>query len=118
MSILGQKAIIRRRYNGAVDWEASADGRPTLGATTDTNGLGTIQPPKGDVLEMLDLGERASSARRVLTTMELRTTSQHTEIPADRVVVGSVVYEVVHVDEWDAVLPHYEATIVRERETA
>ncbi len=114
MTILGQEPIIRRRHDGTGTW--GTDGRHSKSATTDVAGTGSIQPPSGNTLAMLDLGERARFARRVFTALELRTSDQHTEVPADLVVIDSVVYKVVHVNRWRQILPHYEATIVRVRE--
>ncbi len=114
MTILGEAAIIRRRHDGTGSW--GTDGRHTKSGTTDTAGVGSFQPPSGETLAMLDLGERARFARRLFTSLELRTTDQHTQVPADLVVVNSVVYKVVHVDPWSQVLPHFDATIVRVNE--
>lgn len=114
MSILGAEPLTRRRY-AAGAW--GSDGTFTRGAATDSTIRGSFQPLDGEEVASLPEAERSLDQRLVLTRTELRVARQEEGIPADEVSQdGSVWYEVREVAYDRAVLPHYEARVVRVQE--
>lgn len=112
--ILGLITIALRR-SGVQTWSA---GRAT--ATTATSSFkGGWQPLNGEEIAMLPAGERASDHAKIYTTTLLRTSDQHTKIPADNVNRdGSTWFEVLKVEPYNAEtpIPHYRVEIVRLQE--
>lgn len=115
MTILGARDLTLRRVNAAGSWAA---GRFVEGSRSDTTITGAFQPLNGQEIALLPEGSRASDHRKVLTETELRGLDQHEEKAADQVVVDSVVYKVMTVAHWPAILPHYEARLFRLQEAA
>jgi hypothetical protein len=113
--ILGAETITRRRQAAGT---RGSDGRYTPGATTDTTIQASVQPFAADELAVLPEGERHREPRKVYTTSDLRTGDQHLGTPADRLVIDSVVFEVVAVERHRSVIPHYKARAVRLQEAA
>ena len=113
MGRLGDIDLTRRR----TDPGTRTAGRFTPGATTDTSFRGSVQPMGGRDREVLPEGLRQSDGRKVYTDRgTLRTSNQHTKEPADQVLIGSVAYTVVHVDDSHELLPHDRAFLVRAQE--
>lgn len=107
--ILGQRALVRRRYAAGV---RGADGRWEPGSSTDTPIYGSLQPADGDDLQVLAEGERASRARKLYTRTELRVADVDAGLQADDVLDGDVVWRVRLVGRETAVLPHYRALLL------
>lgn len=107
--ILGQRALVRRRRAASA---RGTDGRFEPGAAADTPIHGSLQPADGDDLRTLAEGERASRARKLYTTTELRVVDVEGGLPADEVLDGDVVWTVRLVARETAVLPHYRALLL------
>ena len=107
-------AISYRRYGA---FTVGTDGRASRGALTSTTIRGTgLQPLTGRELQTLPEGERTSEWMKFFTTADVRTLDQATGLPADEIVVGSVVYEVRDVKAQTQIIPHMRIEVVRIRE--
>ena len=113
--LVGQEAVTLRTF--AVG-SRGTDGRFTAGALTDTTIQASVQPVNGQELQTLPEGDRQRDWLKVYTLATLKTNNQHTQIPADRIVIDTIVYEVRQVWPWRtrAPLPHFKAFIVRLQE--
>ncbi len=116
-----QGVVTRRRY-AAGSW---VSGEYAPGASTDTTIAASVQPLDGDDLQSLDEGDRARRSRKLYTnTAQLRVALQSgasgsTEnLPADQVVIDTVVYEVRKVMHEGGIpaLAHWKALVVALRE--
>jgi len=109
-TFLGAETITRRRY-AATSW--GTDGRPVLGTSTDTSIVASVQVATGEDLQRLPEGFRSAEAIRVFTATELRVGDQRSKLEADRLVRGSIVYQVQHVEPEHPLIQHYEAIATR-----
>jgi hypothetical protein len=115
-----QGVVTRRRY-AAGSW---VSGEYAPGASTDTTIAASVQPLDGDDLQSLDEGDRARRSRKLYTTADLRTALQSgasgdaENLPADQVVIDTVVYEVRHLEVQGGIpaIAHRKALVVALRE--
>lgn len=98
----------RRRY----DNPTRDKGRFSIGAYIDTEIVASFQSASGRVLERIPEADRTKENVRFFTTTELRTVGGESQ-PADRVVVGGKVYEVMSVAEWPGDLGHFDVLATR-----
>jgi ribosomal protein S2 len=113
--ILGLESVTLRRYAAGT---RDSNGRFTPGALTTSTIQASVQPMTDRDLRTLPEGERQLDQKKVYTTTEIRTGSQHDGTTADQLVVGGVTYEVRQVEQQRSVLPHYKGRIVRVQEAA
>lgn len=76
----------------------------------------SVQRPSGWRLEKLLDGGHTRDAWHIDTTTALRTANELTGVPADRVTVDGLVYEVFESAQVRAVIPHYETLALRVEE--
>lgn len=115
MGFLGERALTRRRLGGG----AHVAGRWVPGDPTDTTFKGAVQPLSGRDREVLPEGIRQAARRKVYCARGTLQTDDPTASPAveaDRVIDGTEVWVVVHVDNAHEVIPHDRAYLVREQE--
>lgn len=94
--------------------------------------LASVQPATPDEIQALPEGVRARETLALYTTTELRTAtnprldagedpipaaSPRGAVPADLVIVRGEVYEVVSIERWARIRPHYKAIAVRADES-
>ena len=111
--ILGAEPITRVRTAAGT---RGTDGRFTAGASTSTTIQASVQPATDQDLQLLEEGYRRREAKRVYTTSELRTASQHDATNADILTIGGVSFQVQVVDHERKIIPHYRAIVVRVQE--
>lgn len=116
MSLLGERAITRRRYDGGA-WVA---GRWVRGAAVDTSFVASVQRLSGTDRENLSEGDRSRTARKVVTEhlAFLRTEDQHNTLEADDVLVNGSLHRVVHIDDDHPLIPHEMVFVVMVQETS
>ena len=107
MALTGTISITRKRKSSTDSWTNGKLDTKTFASTTIT---GTVCSVPGNVLEMLELGEREYDARYVISTYEL--------LNQDELVISGVTYKVKEAfnDSTHGFLSHYEAVIVQEKE--
>lgn len=113
--ILGTEPITLRRLAAGT---RGTDGRYTAGATTTSTIFASVQPLNDRELASLPEGERTTDQKKVYTTADIRTGSQHDGVLADQLVIGGVTYEVRQVERERSIMPHNKGRIVRVQEEA
>lgn len=116
MSLLGERTVTRRRYDGGA-WTA---GRWVPGAGVDVDFLASVQRLTGRDRSSLSEGDRARVNRKALTEMLgfIRTEDQHLGVEADDVVIDGIVHRVVHVDDEHPEIPYEMVYLVRNQEVS
>jgi len=113
VSFLGEQSLTRRRFAAGV-WTA---GLWVEGAAVDSTFLGSVQPLKGKDRQVLEEGVRQRDGRKVYCDRgTLLTADQHSGTSADHVLIGSLEFVVMHVDDSHPLLPHDRAFLVRLQE--
>ena len=107
MALTGAISITRKRKSSTDSWTDGFLDAKSFASTTIT---GTVASVPGNILEMLELGEREYDARYILSTYEI--------LNQDELVIGGVTYKVIKTfnDSTHGFLSHYEAVIVQEKE--
>jgi len=111
--ILATGTYTRRRGTAkAID---PATGHATTPTWSETSITANVQPLSPEQLSRLPEGDRVRDPRLVITRESLRTVdaSSGAKLPADRVVIDGTEYEVFSVERYTAILPHYEAVVMR-----
>lgn len=110
MSGFRQSHTLHRLSSGGFvdgDWVESGE--------TDIPITASIQPATGKDLQNLPQGRRASSVFAVFTDTAIQTAVQGaTPTKADRLSIGGILHEAVHVEPWgNDVINHYRALFAR-----
>lgn len=114
MGLPFQIAVTRRRYAA---FAVASDGRASRGSLTTSTIRGTgLQPLTGRELLTLPESERTSEWMKLYTEADVRTLDQAAGLPADEIVVGTVVYEVRVVKAQSQIIPNKRIEVVRLRE--
>ena len=114
--ILGKESATRYRF-GAETRDPDT-GRTIKPTPTESAFKGSFQPLRGKERDALPEGVRTSEALKCYTKTDLRTADQFTKTPADEVEYGGRRFVVYRVDEWDALLRHTKALLIRKQEQA
>lgn len=107
---------IRRTETGRVS--GFGDGAGRSGGATEAAAvefLGTVDPLPGYVKDTIPEGELLNKNLYLLTLTELRPRDDYGAEASDYVLYKGETYEVMTVQEYDRVLPHYECRIMRVR---
>lgn len=87
-------AVTRRRYAAGT---LASTGVYTPGASTDTTVYASLTVPDPRTLEMLSEGQRSRARWLMHTTYDVRTSSDASQVLADKVIFDGVTYEPVQV---------------------
>lgn len=112
--MIGRRQVtrIRRSVAGST---IGPDGRAAPRDEASTTIFATVVPAKGHVIERAPEGVRERVELRAYTDDELRATSSTDDVDGDLIEIDGVRYEVVQVDAYSRVIPHYAATLARPR---
>lgn len=114
MSLFNTKTYtVTRKAAGSY---SETTGRWTDGTSSTFSASGTLQPMSGDKMKALMEGNRLISAYAFITGTKLIATDPDTGITGDSVALDDGDYEVQAVEQWSNILPHYECTLVRNKE--
>ncbi len=79
---------------------------------------GSVQPSNGYKVQTLIEGKRLQGIVEIFTATLLKAADPQTGLPADRVTIDGLDWEVIMVEPWqNGILSHYVATAIREKET-
>lgn len=118
--LLGTTTLTRQRFGAQT---IGTDGRGVPGATASDPITASVQPARGEDLQLLPEGMRQQQVIKLYTPAELRTADQYAGTPPDRVVLASAfggvdagTYQVQLVKPWPALLTHHFALATRLQE--
>jgi hypothetical protein len=117
MPLINNATVTRIRFTGT----RGADGRYVNAIESATPDLpASVQGPEGNDLQTLPEGDRTKEVRKVYLDLDVRAADQHAvpAVPADQLVIDSVVYEVRKVWPWrpESLIPHHKCLAVRLKE--
>lgn len=90
------------------------NGKAVLGAESDVVLDGSLQPMNSRDVLLLPEGQRTRENLKLYTDTQLFPAEKETGRPADRLTIGSSVYEVTGIEMWTLTdIPHYKAILTK-----
>lgn len=109
--ILGEKPVMVSDYSGGA-WNTTT-GLYEDGAATNRQILAYIEPLNANSIQNLEPAQRTRDPRLMITSYVVKKTDEHKGEQGTIIHLEGLQFIVASLEPIDAVLPHYECTIIR-----